>query len=1339
MTALPPPGNTDPSPCPSCGAALASPDSECPACNARVRGVARPGGSTAGSSANSPVPAHTPPAPSAPFGLVGRDATETLCDEAPPDLATPRTRLAPAALLPARSPLPQPSPGPGPGPADETLDGTLTQLRPGGETARPPSNPSDATAPRRPAWPPPASPRHIGDYVIQRELGRGGMGVVYEAIQHSLGRRVALKVLNPAAVDPESIARFQREAAAAGRLTHPNIVGVYGAGREGDVHYFSMEFVEGESLSAMLKRGRVEPERVARLLVQAADALDYAHAQGVIHRDVKPANLLVTAADRLLVADFGLARDLTASTLTGSGGVFGTPMYMSPEQARGARAEIDRRTDVYSLGATLYEALACRPVFDGEDVGAVLYNVVHADPLPIAKRDRRCPPDLDTIAMKALEKDRDRRYATAGELREDLARFLRGEPVRARPAGTIFRIFRKARRNLPALRVAVGALLLMTAGGGWGYQRWLGERTRAREQEAQAGLERRGAALEKAAKLVGRGDAASLVEALQVLETAAVEWPDHVPIRLLQAQAHRAQGDWRAAETDTTRAVAATPGDPDPLLARARIRREAGLLREALGDLDALLRVAPDRYVASILRGQARLEAGDAAGAEVDARAAAKAAVGNAETLEVECLRLAVHRASGEPRLVLAEARALVERTTAAAEASRADEASRMALRRCTALARLEEARVLRSLGEDLAALKALEEAVSKAPTLVPARLELALCCFHLFDPAGSRFPVHDVKADAAVVEAHRLAPSDVRCWWTRALIAARPAPSLVGDPMPDLDAVLARFPHWGPALVRRGQARLGAPEPDAKALAAAEADFGRALELAPGSAPALVGLGRIARAHGRPEEAIGRFEQALAAAPTLLSAAHGLASALTAAGRTTEAAAAWDRAASLSAEPPSAGGEETEHLLRARRRFAEWYGAADDELPRSFLDGPLAWGCWAHAQMALAIDPWCGEARLVRARTLAFLGLLKDALEEYGRAVEQCGPATAAVARFERLRIVRDLPGVRELPLAARDLSALLALRPRDPVLLDESGLLRDAEGDAVGALADFDLALALAPPGWVAPRYHRAAVLERLGRKEEAERERAAWRRDGPAAPPPGARFWLRLAPHLGKKYPRVELLLTDRALAECPRYALAWYMRGDPSIAAGIFEHVALDLTRSARYNPLFASKIFGKIRENQVKARSNWAFGVLMGNLPKTIEHEDGSDPVVRFGKAFFAGLWNRFDVALEESDAALAADPENLAASAWRGWALHKLGREAEAERALAEVDARCPDLTIVHFFRAAMLASAGKLDLAAQHLYQALGRGLSVEAVRQEPELSPLLDREELRAWLRSQ
>ena len=338
-------------------------------------------------------------------------------------------------------------------------------------------------------------PARLGRFRILRVLGSGGMGVVYLARDEVLGRDLALKTLPPElGGSTRTKERFAREVRAIARLRHPGIVPIYDLHEEGGIPFFSMEYVPGPTLAAVLERlraqeiapaalaatdlcaaleeaGAARPERLGRSYVEAAcriavevaRALDHAHRAGVVHRDVKPSNVILAPDGRARLFDFGLARMTTDERLTLSGDFVGTCPYMPPEVVLGTAEDPDARGDVYSLGATLYELLALRPPFVGRSSQHVLRQIASREPAPLRRLQPQAPADLETIVATALEKDRSRRYASAAELAEDLERLLDLRPIRARPPGPWTRTHRFVRRN-PARAAAIGLAALLAVG-----------------------------------------------------------------------------------------------------------------------------------------------------------------------------------------------------------------------------------------------------------------------------------------------------------------------------------------------------------------------------------------------------------------------------------------------------------------------------------------------------------------------------------------------------------------------------------------------------------------------------------------------------------------------------------------------------------------------------------------------------------------------------------------------------------------------------------------------------------------------------------------------------------
>ncbi|MFO0804425.1 MAG: serine/threonine-protein kinase [Gemmataceae bacterium] len=356
-------------------------------------------------------------------------------------------------------------------------------------------------------------PDRLGDFHIVRELGRGGMGVVYEAVQESLGRRVALKVLaSHAQLDPERRERFIREAKAAARLHHTNIVPVFGVGEQDGLPYYVMQLIPGHGLNTLINRWkdlaqgetRLQARRgdstvvangkakrksepkpaapqpanapapgdwnlIARIGLQTAQALHYAHQKGVLHRDVKPANLLLDDRGEVWVVDFGLAKLANHRGLTATGHILGTLHYLAPECLSG---KADARSDVYGLGATLYELLTLAAPFDAESPAQIMKMIADANVVPPRRLNPHIPRDLETIVLKAIDRDPARRYATARAMANDLDAFLDDRPIRARRESAPERAWRWARHHpaVASLSCCTVAALMLAAGLGWsGY------------------------------------------------------------------------------------------------------------------------------------------------------------------------------------------------------------------------------------------------------------------------------------------------------------------------------------------------------------------------------------------------------------------------------------------------------------------------------------------------------------------------------------------------------------------------------------------------------------------------------------------------------------------------------------------------------------------------------------------------------------------------------------------------------------------------------------------------------------------------------------------------------
>jgi len=358
----------------------------------------------------------------------------------------------------------------------------------------------------------------LGDFRLNRRLGAGGMGVVYQALQISLDRQVALKVL-PCSLgsDTSAIERFHREARAAATLRHPNIVTIYAEGLEQGVCYIAMEMVQGEPLDRVIEslrtaghdRGHREDaadattppasllhacrsereyfDTAARLISEVAEALAYAHDEGIVHRDVKPSNLMLARNGRLVLLDFGVARICKERAMTLTGSFVGTPRYMSPEQIADGHDGLDHRSDIYSLGVTLYELLTLRPLFDGQTRERVISQILAREPARPRQIKRHIPVDLETICLKAIEKKPGQRYARASDMAEDLRRYLSGRVIKAKPPGAADRLCKLLRRRKLATVLSAGLVLALALAGNIAWNNYF---TRWAQQDAIAQIDR---------------------------------------------------------------------------------------------------------------------------------------------------------------------------------------------------------------------------------------------------------------------------------------------------------------------------------------------------------------------------------------------------------------------------------------------------------------------------------------------------------------------------------------------------------------------------------------------------------------------------------------------------------------------------------------------------------------------------------------------------------------------------------------------------------------------------------------------------------------------------------
>jgi len=537
------------------------------------------------------------------------------------------------------------------------------------------------------------------------------MGVVYESIQTTLGRRVALKVLRAGlGLTPTAVERFRREAAAAAKLHHTNIVPVYATGEERGIHFYAMELIDGPGLDVVIRQMReqspaTEPpaltpgltataaytppdpftassgakspagssadrlDRIAAMIADVAGAVHHAHENGVTHRDIKPSNLLLSPDGRLSLTDFGLARMLEQPGMTVTGEFVGTPAYMSPEQITAGRVPVDHRTDIYSLGATLYELLTLRPPFSADGRDKLLAMVIQKEPASPRSVKPNVPRDLETICLKCLEKDPDRRYASAKDVADDLRRYVNRFAILAKRTGPLGRARKWVLRNPVLAGASVAVLMAMAAAGAFAWHAHKTEQRRLadkqlQEEELQAG--RREAALEKALQFALGGDLAGAERSIGDAEALGASAGD---VRLMRGQIAYFRGDFATAIEQLDPAVKLQPQRAAPLALLASACADSGAFEryyELMHNLALLTPVTyedhlfmgqvesferPDRGLAAMDEAIRHRDSSVARALRAKSRSLAAMSTGNLDYAEsaVEDARIAVTMLPGEP------------------------------------------------------------------------------------------------------------------------------------------------------------------------------------------------------------------------------------------------------------------------------------------------------------------------------------------------------------------------------------------------------------------------------------------------------------------------------------------------------------------------------------------------------------------------------------------------------------------------------------------------------------------------------------------------------------------
>ncbi len=1025
--------------------------------------------------------------------------------------------------------------------------------------------------------------RRLGPYVILDELGRGGMGVVFRGYDVRLRRPVALKMLlHAGASDDQTRQRFAREARSAARLRHPAIVAVHEVGEHRGLPYLEMDLVEGDALDAILARGAMPPREAARIARELAEGLEHAHASDVIHRDVKPQNVLVDAAGRPHLTDYGLARQWQQSdgdggggTLTATGAFLGTPGYAAPEQVSG-EADVGPRADVYGLGAVLYQAITGRPPFLGDSPMNVIFASMRLDPDPPRRVNPGVHADLETITLRCLEKEPGRRYASAAALAADLGRYLDGEPILARPLGPLARLARWTGRNraLAAAFVAVA----IAAAGAVGFAAVASGRaaSRARDEvaaRARIEADEAWAALEQA-RAAGAGRAGG---AQEDDDADARRGRDALVATALRAT--QAAG----------RLLLAAPDDAD---ARAAVRRaqlglaEAAIAAEQWGVAEGALEDA--RRVAGSDAGSDAPEAASldalaerlrrARDRPADERRAAVEAI-FAEAREGGLARRAGALEDAVFRLVRQPDAWLVERLVGLVDAANAElTAATRGLLLSVQTPDADE----RELG--LAPIDGLEGAVDRwlaaiddpdaapDPTL-PAVVDAfeRLLRRQARGGAGLSVPQADPMTMVAASQRERLGAGrldearlaiEALGRLPSELVAARPRIVATLGRCVLIDADEQRAAVAGLALAqigtepalaaaRRGVARFGPNGPYATRLVRLLG--GGALpapDVAPGSADA------------RFDEALGRF-----AVAQTDEASHDL-------------AAAW---ALDQARVRTRLDRLTDPGLRATLEGALL-------LERGDLDGARS-----AFERAIAIDARAIAPRLLRAEALWERREVEAALADAERAVELApdlpgalatrawlrreagdrqgaiADATAAIERdpgfarpWETRALARydggDLAGARD------DLDRAIAAGPERPTTWVSRAMVRGTAGDVAGAIADASRAIELAPgnpDGWV--NRGNARLIGGDERGAEADFRRAI------EADPRSARGWISLGNTLRARDPRGSIAAFTRATEIDRRMWQAWIGRAITHGGIGDRRAAQADLDRAAAVAP------------------------------------------------------------------------------------------------------------------------------------------------------------------------
>ncbi len=871
----------------------------------------------------------------------------------------------------------------------------------------------------------------FGPYIIEGELGSGGMGVVYRARHVELDRPCALKVLK------ESIAgtgrnreRFHREALAAARLRHPGIVEVYDAGMVGDTAYIALELVDGEPLD-------FEPHTLRRrveLLAEIAAAVAHAHAHGVVHRDLKPGNILVGPDGRPRVLDFGLAHLVGSSfDLTREGSVVGTPLYMSPEQVEGGA--IDARADVYALGGLLYLALAGQPPFRADSAAELYHHILTDDPGPIPS----APPALFTVACKALAKDPASRYVGAREFEADLRRWLAGEPILAVPPSSASRVARLLRRRSTLVAASIGFVVALILVVRWIDARREANRAADRLTDAQLFLPIEGEldilrmqfyrpGFRMTQDLFGRFE-----DIERRIRARMRDSGDSAPGHYLAGRCREVAGDGRGADREYEEALGLASDHGASLIALGRLRARRAFFDRAITrpqSARAQRALSEAREAAILIRRGERAGGSGAAVPLAVARMYAtlieRPAWADEDFIVQEYERLKSEPFSEELLIALAYAGTFEGTRQAATRAiDRMPGFVEAYLWRAFAHVRL---------GDRAAALHDLDLAIDINPRFAFAWFARASC------RAESG---RETEALADFDRALELDPSMAQARAQRAMLMARSDPAAT---LPDLESALKSDPLISETRVTRSFVlrTLGrAPE--------ALADASRGAELDPGWSEAHLELARVLRDLGRDDELMPTLNRVLELDAACLAALLMRGEQHFARGAVGAAFADFDQAVKVDPrEPHALVNRAAVHVARGEMKLAhedlDRALALSKNLPLAYYNRARIWVAESRWPEAIAQLDRANELKPLDFDTLSCRGLANWQNRNYTRAIE--------------------------------DYTTALAVRPNEPRVLANRGLVRQETGDRAGARADFARALEFAPPDWK----HRSMVEAQL-----------------------------------------------------------------------------------------------------------------------------------------------------------------------------------------------------------------------------------------------------------------